>query len=229
MRPKLLIPLALLTLLLLLPAGASAAERTVAVGARATIDVPNDSAGIGLSVARERRSRSAALRATSAKLRATIAAVQKIPGVGPGDVETGRISVSKRFRGERPVYRASQGISVILHEPDRAGELISAAIAAGASGVSGPRFFVGDAEAAYGKALAAAFDKAKLKATALAAQAGGTLGPAVTIEEGGEPPSFDAPAADKGEEESSGNSAPPPTKPGRSTVSASVRVVFSLL
>lgn len=227
-RSKLLIPLALLTLLLLLPSGAHAAERTVAVGARATIDVPNDSAGVGLSVSRERSSRAAALRVTSARLRAVIVAVQRIPGVGPGDVETGRISVRKSFRGERPVYRATQGVRVTLHEPDRAGELIDAAVRAGASGVSGPRFFVGDAEAAYGRALAAAFDKAKAKAAALATQAGGTLGPAVTIEEGGEPPSFDAPAAaeEKGTYESA---AAPPTKPGRSTVTASVRVVFALL
>jgi len=226
-RPKLLIPLALLAMLLLVPAGASAAERTVAVGARATIAVPNDSAGVGLSVSSERRSRAAALRATSARLRAVIVAVQKIPGVGPGDVETGRVSIRKSFRGERPVYRASQGISVTLHEPGNAGELVSAAVTAGASGVSGPRFFVGDAEAAYGRALAAAFDKAKAKAAALATQAGGTLGPAITIEEGGEPPSFDAPSAAKGEE-ASGDVAPP-TKPGKSTVTASVRVVFSLL
>lgn len=226
-RAKLLIPLALITLLLLVPASSGAAERTVAVGAQATIDVPNDTAGVGLSVSRERRSRAAALQAASAKLRAVIVAVQKTPGVGEGDVETGRISVRKSFRGERPVYRATQGIGVTLHEPDRAGELVAAAFAAGASGVSGPRFFVGDAEAAYGRALAAAFDKAKLKATALATQAGGTLGPAVTIEESGDPPSFDAPSAAEGKG-TSGNSAPP-TKPGKSTVTASVRVVFALL
>jgi uncharacterized protein len=226
-RQKLLIPLALLTLLLLPPGGASAAERTVAVGARATIEVPNDTAGVGLSVSRERRSRAAALQAASARLQAVIAAVQKIPGVGPGDVETGRISVGKRLRGERPVYRATEGIAVTLHEPGRAGELVAAALAAGASGVGGPRFFVGDAEAAYGKALAAAFDKAKAKAAALATQAGGTLGPAVTIEEGGDPPSFDAPSAAEGKGTS--GSAAPPTKPGKSTVTAFVRVVFSLL
>lgn len=225
-RAKLLIPLALI-LLLLVPASATAAERTVAVGARATIEVPSDTASVGLSVSRERRSRAAALRATSAKLRAVIAAAQKTPGVGPGDVETGRISVRKSFRGERTVYRATQGVGVTLHEPDRAGELVTAALAAGASGVSGPRFFVGDAEAAYGKALTAAFDKAKAKAAALATQAGGTLGPALTIEEGGEPPSFDAPSAAEGKGTS--GSAAPPTKPGRSTVTASVRVVFSLL
>jgi len=226
-RPRLLLPLSLIALLLL-PAGATAAERTVAVGARATIEVPNDSAGIGLSVGQERRSRAAALRATSAKLRATIVAVQRIPGVGPGDVETGRISVRRLTRGERPVYRATQGIGVTLHEPSRAGELVSAAFAAGATGVSGPRFFVGDAEAAYAKALAVAFDKAKAKAAALATQAGGTLGPAVTIEEDGGPPaSFDAPSAAEGK--GVYESATPPTKPGRSTVTASVRVVFSLL
>ena len=82
---------------------------------------------------------------------------------GRGRRHTGRISVRKSFRGKRPVYRASEGIGVILHQPDDAGELVSAAIGAGATGVSGPNFFVGDTEAAFAGALAAAFDKAKLR------------------------------------------------------------------
>lgn len=75
------------------------------------------------------------------RLRAVIATVQAVPGVGPGDITTGRISVRKVTRGERMLYRAAEGISVTLHQPDRAGELVSAAIAAGATGTSGPRFF----------------------------------------------------------------------------------------
>ena len=101
------------------------------------------------------------------------------------------------FRGKRPVYRASEGIGVVLHQPEKAGELVSAAIGAGATGVSGPSFFVGDTEAAFANALAAAFDKAKLRANALAVRAGGALGPALTIDEGEGPeltPQFESAA-----------------------------------
>jgi uncharacterized protein YggE len=243
--------IALLAAALLVPASAQAAiERTVSVTADATLKVPNDSASLGFSVSRERRTRSAALRAVSAGLRDVIAAAQGIPGIGAGDITTGRISVHKSFRGKRVVYRAGEGIGVTLHQPDKAGELVSAAIAAGATGVSGPSFFVGDSEAAFTAALAAAFDKAKARATALAARAGGTLGAPLTIDEGEGPvltPEFDAKAAPVSgcAAPQSGTTsepaptavkrvskrcttAPPPVKPGTSTVTATVHVVFAL-
>ncbi|HEV7616164.1 MAG TPA: SIMPL domain-containing protein [Solirubrobacterales bacterium] len=243
---------AALALALLAPASAGAAiERTVSVTASATLKVPNDSAGFGFSVSKERRSRGAALRAVSGKLRGVIVAVQGIPGVEDGDVSTGRISVDKTFRGQRPVYRAVEGISVVLHQPDKAGELAAAAIGAGATGLSGPTYFVGDTEAAFAGALGAAFDKAKGRAATLAGRAGATLGEALTIDEGeGEgaqvTPQFDAKAVAAPEcgapgpvaagttespvakRASSCGAAPPPTKPGTSTVTATVHVVFAL-
>jgi uncharacterized protein YggE len=248
-RSRIPILTALLALALLVPASAEAAvERTVSVTAEATLKVPNDSASLGFSVSRERSTRGAALRAVSGGLRGVIAAAQGIPGVGAGDVTTGRISVRKSSRGKRVIYRAAEGIGVTLHQPDKAGELVSAAIGAGATGVSGPSFFVGDTEAAFAGALTAAFDKAKGQATALAARAGGTLGPALTIDEGEGPqlvaPQFKGASAP----ESSGcavaspdsgptavkraaarcTTAPPPTQPGTSTVTATVHVVFAL-
>jgi len=238
-----------LALALLVPASAPAAiERTVSVTANATLKVPNDSASVGLAVSRERRSRGAALRAVASGLRGVIAAVQTIPGVGAGDVTTGRISVRKAFRGERVGYRAGGGVGVILHQPDKAGELVSAAVGAGATGVRGPSFFVGDSELAFTSALAAAFDKAKARATALAVRAGGVLGPALTIDEGEGPelipfeaksaPASDcavsaAPSTGTGpvttKRTAAACGAPsPPTKPGTSTVTATVHVVFAL-
>src|SRR6476659_625680 len=118
MRNRLGIPilLAATALTLLVPATAGAAiERTVSVTASATLKVPNDTASLGFSVSKERRTRGAALRAVSSGLRGVIAAVQGIPGVGPGDVTTGRISGNKSLRGKKPVYRAGEGIGVTLH------------------------------------------------------------------------------------------------------------------
>lgn len=223
--------IALAGLALLAPAGAVAASgRTVAVSASATLKVPNDSARVGFGVSAERRSRAAALQATSARLRKVIAAAQAIPGVEAGDVRTGRISVRKTHRGKAVVYRASQGASVTLHQPERAGELVEAGIRAGASGVNGPAFFVGDSEAAYAKALAAAFDKAKARATTLASEAGATLGPALSIVEGGSEVEFaPAPVESGGTTKSPSAPSPPPTKPGTTTVTATVNVVFELL
>ncbi len=215
---------ALLVPCLLAPATATALDRTITVNGSATEQVPNDTAGLGFQVAKERSSRAAALRIVSVRLRAVIAAVQGVPGVGSGDVTTGRIAVRKVSRDKRTLYRASEGISVILHQPDRAGEMVSAALAAGATGTGGPRFFPGDPELVYENTLLLAFDQAKAKAAALASRAGATLGPVLSIEEGSEVVP-NQPASDlKG----AAAEPAPPVKPGSSTVTATVRVVFAL-
>lgn len=221
----------LLAAFALLPAAAGAATgRTVAVTASATIKVPNDTATIGLGVTRERKTRAAALQATAAALRQVIAAVKAFPGVGEGDVRTGRIDVSPVKRGKVTVYRATEGIGVTLHEPSKAGELIAKGLAAGATGVSGPSFGVGNEEEAFAKALAAAFAKAKERATVLATQAGAKLGAALTIEEGEGAqfvtPQFESAGAEEAASVKAGPT--PPTKPGTSKVKATVHVVFEL-
>jgi uncharacterized protein YggE len=218
----------------------AAPERTVAVRGEATVRVPNDAAKLGFSVSVLRGKRSAALQAVAAGLRSVIAAVQESPGVGEGDVTTTQISVSRVSRPKRDVYRASEGIGVVLHQPELAGDLVSAAIAAGATGTRGPSFFVGDTSAAYDSALAAALTQAKERATALAGAAGASLGPVISIAEDGEvTPEFSegtakaapgcgtTPVAVKRSHRRC--AAAPPVKPGRSTVTATVHAVFALL
>ena len=177
-------------------------------------------------MSKERTGRAAALGIVAKRVQAVIAAAQRIPGVGAGDVTTGSISVRRVERGTRPVYRASEGVSVVTHQAEGAGDLIAAGVAAGATSTRGPRFFVGDREAAYNAALVEALEKAKAKAGLLAAGAGATLGPAITIAEGGgvTPVSGTRGAASpKGEEV-----AAPPVKPGKSTVEATVAATFAL-
>ncbi|MGH2937316.1 MAG: SIMPL domain-containing protein [Solirubrobacterales bacterium] len=213
----------------LLPAAAGAATgRTVAVTASATVKVPNDTAKVGFGVKRERKTRTAALQAIAAGLRQVIAAAKAFPGVGEGDIRTGRIDISPVQKGKVTVYRATEGIQVTLHEPAKSGELIAKGLAAGATGVSGPSFTVGNEEEAFAKVLAAAFDKAEERASVLATQAGARLGQALTIEEG-EGAEFIGPRFEAAEEASSVKAAPtPPTKPGTSQVKATVHVIFEL-
>lgn len=209
---------------LLAPAAAVAAERTVSVAATVEREVPNDAARVSFNVSKERPGRAAALHVVAVRLRAVIAAAQATPGVGPGDVTTGPISVRRVERGKRPVYRASEGVTVVTHAPESAGDLVAAGVAAGATSTRGPSFFVGDREAAYNAALVEALTKAKAKAGLLATAAGATLGPAITIVESGNVV-FSAPAA---KEVAADTKPSPPTKPGNSTVSATVAATFAL-
>jgi uncharacterized protein len=225
---------------LLAPATAAAAERTVSVQATVEREVPNDAARVHFTVSKERRGRAAALRIVAVRLRAVIAAAQATPGVGPGDVTTGPISVRRVERGERPVYRASESVTVVTHDPGAAGDLVAAGVAAGATSTRGPSFFVGDRGAAYNAALVEAFTQARTKAEILAAAAGATLGPAITIAESGNVVPVSAPEAKtvsdcasapvrRKSAKASACAAPsPPVKPGNSTVTATVAATFAL-
>src|SRR5436305_14991962 len=144
---------------LVVPAGASAAERTVSVTATVEREVPNDTAEVNLSVSKERAGRAAALPVVAVRLKAVIAAARGVAVVGPGDVPTGSISIRRVEKGKRPVYRASEGVMVVTHSPEARGELVAAGVAAGATGTHGPTFFVGDREAAYDAALVEALEK----------------------------------------------------------------------
>lgn len=231
---------------LVVPAGAAAAERTVSVTATVERVVPNDTAEVHFGVSKERAGRGAALHVVALRLRAVIAAAQATPGVGPGDVTTGSVSVRRVRKGKQPVYRASEGVTVVTHQADEVGNLIAAGVAAGATSTRGPNFFVGDEEAAYDAALVEALKNAQAKAEKLAAAVGSTLGPAITITEGGavtpvnetaaaaEPVSkcVAAPQGSAGTSrrraDASACATPPPVKPGKSTVTATVDATFAL-
>jgi len=226
---------------LLAPATAGAVDRTVSVEATVEREVPNDAARVYFTVSKERQGRAAALHVVAVRLRAVIAAAQSTPGVGPGDVTTGPISVRRVERGKHPVYRASESVTVVTHAPDAAGDLVAAGVAAGATSTRGPSFFVGNREAAYNAALVEALTQAKAKAGLLAAAAGATLGPAITIVESGNVVPFSAPKAaepagdcaaapvsKRSAKASVCTTASPPVKPGRSTVTATVAATFAL-
>ena len=118
---------------------------------------------------------------------------------------------------------------------------MTTAIAAGATGTRGPTFFVGSLRRRLQhRSCRAAFDQARERATALAARAGATLGQVISIAEDGEvtpvfsedtakasPGCGSAPVAKRPRTTACTGS--PPVKPGRSSVSATVHVVFELL
>src|SRR4051812_27268868 len=106
---------------LLVPPAAVAAERTVSVTATVEREVPNDTAEVHFSVSKERPGRVAALRIVGVRVRAVLAAAQAVPGVGPGDVTTGSVSVRRGGEGKRPGFPASGGGAPITHHPPGAG------------------------------------------------------------------------------------------------------------
>nr|MBA3359214.1 SIMPL domain-containing protein [Thermoleophilaceae bacterium] len=95
-------------------------------------------------------------------------------GVAATDIRTGSVSVTRRRdRRGRPIagFRAGQSVRAVVREAPRAGAVVSAAVDAGATSVSGPSFFVSDPRALVRRALGLAFQDARLKAEELGAPA----------------------------------------------------------
>jgi hypothetical protein len=113
-------------------------------------------------------------------------------------------------------------VQVDVASVSRAGAILDAAVAAGATETSGPSFDRSDRSELYRNALKAAFADARGKAATLAGEAGASLGAVRRMEEspGLQPmPLFAARAA--------GDSATP-VEPGTTEVQATVTVTFSL-
>jgi uncharacterized protein len=224
-----------LTLLLLVPAAnAQAPARTISVTGEGSLTAANDTARLGLGVVARGATRPAALRSSSARLRRVLAALGEL-GVADRDLRTRGVSVAPRRdrRGRRlPGYIARGGVTAIVRDVTRTGAVIDAAVSAGAASVGGPRFFIDDPRAVLRRALVAAFGDARSKATALAAEAGLTLGPAISVRESTFVPSdsdivdFDDGAGGGGGGVEQRRTGAAPTEPGRTRIFGTVYVVF---
>lgn len=232
-RPLCLAAALAVTAALAAPAGAAAQTAepdTIAVSGREVRTVPNDTASVTFFVERDRRSGEAALRATSRRLRAVIRKIRAAGDIAGGDIETGRISVFRiRLRNEegrvvKRFFRARQSATATVRRVKRTGRVVAAGLRAGATDVSGPRYYVNDTEAVYEDALLDAFDAAERKAQALAEHADRELGRVLRIAEGGGVFSL----ARSGQFASADQAAAAPVRPGRSRVRARVGVVFEL-
>jgi uncharacterized protein YggE len=206
-------------------------RHTVQVSGTSTTVIDNDAARLRLGVQATRRTARGALQAASRSLSRVIASVRG-KGVASEDIRTTRIGVHRltrrlksgrtQFRG----YRATQGISVVAHTVLKVGAIVDGAVAAGASSVSGPDFFVFDTARVYRDALGLAFDDAKAKAQLLADRSGAKLGAVLDVIES--PDSVTQENAGSGDN-AAASTAPAPTQPGQSRVDATVGVVFELV
>jgi uncharacterized protein YggE len=78
-------------------------------------------------------------------------------------------------------------LRVTVRDTDQLGELLDAAVNAGANSIYGVTFYVDDQTAAASEARVEAVEDARTKAEELASAAGMTLGPMVALSEGTTP------------------------------------------
>ena len=198
--------------------------RSITVNGSATVTTTPDEATFTFGIDARGETASGALSAASAAIKKVTDAM-KDAGVDAKDIQTQDISLSTLTSSDgRHIdgYAANASITVHSKDLDQAGQLVDAAVSAGANTVYGPSLSRSDAEELAEQALGDAVADARRKAEALAEAAGGTLGQVISVAESGSavPPmpymAREALAADL------------PIEPGTQDLQASVTVVFEL-
>jgi uncharacterized protein YggE len=166
--------------------GTTAAPGITVVGTGKATAVP-DVSDWSFGVQSDAASAADALEAASASSRAIVAALRDA-GIDRKDIRTEQVSVYPRMSSDgRSVdgYTASASVGAVVRDMGRTGEVVDAAVQAGANQVYGPTLRLSDDTAQYRAAVDAAYDDARARAEAIAAKAGVTLGAPVAILEGG--------------------------------------------
>lgn len=160
---------------------------TITVTGNGTIDVTPDQASFGFGVTTDGSTAAEALSRNASQARAIVDAVKKA-GVDSSAIQTTQVSLYPRTsHGGRVItgYQASNSVQVTAGIA-KSGELVDAAVAAGANNVNGPNLDTVDKDSLYNRALKKAVVQAKGKAQAIAAAAGLTLGSQLKVREGGQ-------------------------------------------
>jgi uncharacterized protein YggE len=182
--------------------------------------VPPDQATITLGVDTRASDAQSALSDNSSKMNAVITAVQG-QGVPASHVQTSNLSIY--YDSERNVYVASHQITAKLDDVNRVGQVLDAAVGAGANNTWGVGFGLKDPSAARAQALTQAVADARKRANAMASALGVTISGVGSASEATyqvTPVTYAAPSQ-------AAAGAPTPVQPGQLTVTADINVVFT--
>jgi uncharacterized protein YggE len=217
------------------PASAETADSasTVTVTGVGHVAVVPDQLGFQLSVSVLRDDLDQAMNDGSAAMQSVVDAL-KAAGVADKDVQTTDVSLYPEYSHQKGQprtlrgYRVNQTVSVTVEDLTKGSDIVSAALAAGGSGVSlvGLQLQVGDPDGKLAPARSDAFDQAKAKAQEYADHAGRELGDIVKISEVADQPYTDN-LAYSGAADSAAR-APLPIQAGQQDLTASIVVVYEL-
>jgi len=204
--------------------GDEPAAHTITVSANGSVTLVPDVARVSVGVTVTKPTVKAARDAAGKSMTAIIAAIKAL-GIDEKDIRTTSIDLSPQYSNSTTPkvvgYRMSEQLQITVRDLDKAGDVVEAATAKGATEVNGLWFEVGDPAKAMDQARAAAIATARTSAQAMAAAAGVTLGAVVSISEASisNPGPYPAMLRDE---------ASTPIQPGTQDVQASVTVVFEI-
>ena len=164
----------------------SVTGRTVSATGTATLRLRPDRVSFSVGVETEAVSVTEALKGNSTKVEAVIAKL-KHKGVEARQIQTSQFEIGPRTEeGKKPIgFRVSNTVTITREDPTLVGDLLQAAVEAGANQAGSLHFFVADPSKARDRGLELAFDDAKAKASRLAALSHRELGDVACVAEGG--------------------------------------------
>jgi uncharacterized protein len=202
---------------------ATPATGTITVSGNGTVAATPDRASFDFGVQTRASTAAEALSRDASQAQAIIDALKKA-GIDASDIQTTQVSLWPQTSSngtEITGYEASNSVQVTA-AVGKSGELVDAAVAAGANNVDGPSLDTADKSSLYDEALKQALADAKGKAQAIADAAGLTLGGVVKVQEGGNPTPVPLFAAEKA---AAGPAVP--ISAGTQQIQASVTVTYS--
>jgi uncharacterized protein YggE len=167
---------------------------TISTSATGDVQVVPDHAQIQVSVQTRAASAAEAASENATKQTAVIAAIRKL-GIDAAQISTQGYSVIPETRNDKQdqtprvvSYLVSNTVSIELSDISLVGRVLDSAIGAGANEISSVSLYRKDTQDAFQDALAVAVKRARGQASAIAAAAGGRLGPMLDLSSNGSSP-----------------------------------------
>ena len=135
-----------------------------------SVDAKPDIVDIGAGVTSQASTAVEAMHINAREMNAVIDRIKAL-GIKDKDIQTTGINLSAQYDYDQSTsrqvfrgYQASNRVNVTLREVPRAGEVLDALVAAGATDINGPNFSLDDDTGARAQARKAAFEKARAQA-----------------------------------------------------------------
>lgn len=215
------------------PPAAVALPRTITVVGEGSVSLEPDIATlqVGVDIAGD------SAKAASSEVKSTIDAILaalKAQDVAQEDIQTSNYSIyverptdpKTGMPGETITYRANNFLTVTVRDLTKVGDLLEAAIDAGANNIYGVNFGLEDSDAALADARKLAAANARAKAAELAGLHGVTLGNVVSVSEVIENGMYTSAASLKAMAAGSGGG--PGIQPGELEIGAQLQVVYAI-
>jgi len=214
---------------------ASAAEqtpRTLSVSGEGEVRAAPDQSSLSAGVTTGAATAAQALAANSRAMNAVFATLKRL-GIPDKDIQTSNFSLSPQYQVCKPGmtcpqrivgYQVSNNVNVTVEELDKTGPVLDALVSSGSNQIGGIDFSIHDTKSLLRVARDAAVKDAIDHAQTYAKAAGVTLGPILSIQEGG----GEAPRPMYRAMAMMANAAPPPVAGGELSVSANVTITWQI-